>query len=109
MTIPKRGRRLIRVGEMEYAWRIRKKPTYQQGVLQSSMTLAVQPCSTGARSVLVVDLRISRPDNWLSPHQTAVKPAMVREMIAGALASGWQPFSAAGPFVYEYPLIKDRP
>jgi hypothetical protein len=72
------------------------------------MTLAVQSLSADARCVLVVSLRISRPDNWISSHQTAVKPAMVREMIAGALASGWRPNSGSGPFFYEYPLIKDR-
>jgi hypothetical protein len=109
MTIPKKGRRLVRVGEADYAWRIRKKPTYTQGAFRSPMTLAIQPCDPNAGSVLVVNLRISRPDNWINPHETSVTPAMVREMIAGALASGWRPFSATQPFFYEYPLIMNRP
>jgi hypothetical protein len=108
MTIPKKGRRIVRVGDAEYAWRIRRKPTYLQGALQTPMTLAVQPCDLDARSVLVVSLSVSRPDNWISPHQTAVKPAMVREMISGAIASGWQPHGETSPFFYEYPLIRDR-
>ncbi len=108
MTIPEKGRRIIRVDETDYAWRIRKKPTYHQAAFQSLMTLAIQPCDAKARSVLVVNLCVSRPDNWISPHQTSVTPAMVREMIAGALASGWQPISTAGPFFYEYTLIRDR-
>lgn len=108
MTIPERGRRLVRVEATDYAWLIRKKPTYVQGAFQSPMTLAIQPCDAEARSVLVVNLRIRRPDNWIGPHQTSVTPAMVREMIVGALASCWQPFNTTAPFFFEYPLIKDR-
>jgi hypothetical protein len=108
MTIPKKGRRSVRVGDTDYAWRIRKNPTYSQGAFQSSMTLAIQPCADNVRSVLVVNLKISRPDNWVSAHQTAVKPSMIRDMIARSLAGGWQPFSGTGPFLYEYPVIMDR-
>lgn len=105
--IPKKGRRIVRVDGAEYAWTIRKKPTYLEAI-GASMALAVQAHSDEPGSVLVVDLKIPRPDNWLRPHQTAVKPAMVREMIAGALASGWRPLVAGKPFFYEYPLIMDR-
>lgn len=72
------------------------------------MTLAVQSCDPDARSVLVVSLGVSRPDNWLSPHQTSVTPAVVREVIAGALANGWKPNGETKPFFYEHPLIQDR-
>jgi hypothetical protein len=109
MTIPKKGRRLVTVGDSEYAWRIRKKPTYSQATAQGSMTLAIQANVADARSVLLVDVKISRPDNWITSHQTAVKPAMVREMITEALATGWQPLSSTGTFQLEYPLILDRP
>ncbi|MDI1436910.1 hypothetical protein [Polyangium sorediatum] len=109
MTIPRKGRRVVRVGDTDYAFRIRKKPTYNQAAFQTSMTLAILPRDAVSGSVLMVDLVVSRPDNWLSPHQTAVTPAMVREMIAGALASGWQPFHATAPFFYKYPLIRDCP
>lgn len=108
MTIPKKGLRRVHVGGAEYAWRIRKKPTYLQGASQASMTLAVEPCDSDARSVLVVSLGISRPDNWISPHQTSVTPAVVREVIEGALASGWEPNGKTEPFFYEHSLIKDR-
>jgi hypothetical protein len=108
MTIPRKGRRLVRVEATDYAWRIRKKPTYLQGAFQTPMTLAIQPCDARAQSVLLVILRVSRPDNWIGPHQTSVTPGMVREMIVGALAGGWQPFNTTEHFFYEYPLIKDR-
>lgn len=109
MTIPRKGRRGVRVGDGKYAWRIRKKPTYTQGLHKAPMTLAVQSCEEGALSVLVVDLKISRPDNWVHPHQTAVTPSMVRQMIAQALEAGWRPLEATGPFHLEFPLITDRP
>ena len=58
--------------------------------------------------MLVVNLGISRPDNWIAPHQSAVKPAMVRDMIGKALAAGWKPTGAGKPFEFDYPLIMDR-
>jgi hypothetical protein len=109
MAIPKKGSRTVRVGDDDYRWRIRKRPTYSQGAFESPMSLAVELCTQEAASVLVVNLRVSRPDNWIGPHQTAVKPAMVRDMIGKALAAGWHPAGAGKPFELDYPLIRDRP
>jgi hypothetical protein len=108
MAIPRKGSRTVRVGDAVYRWRIRKTPTYIQGAFESSMTLAVELCTEGASSVLVVNLKVSRPDNWIAPHQTAVKPAMVTDMIGKALAAGWKPASPGKPFELDYPLIMDR-
>lgn len=108
MTTAKKGRRRVRVGEVDYAWSIRRQPTYLQAAFQSTMRLAIQPCDARGQSVLVINLGVSRPDNWIGPHQTAVTPAMVREMIAAALAAGWQPFQATEPFFWDYPLVRDR-
>jgi hypothetical protein len=108
MAIPKKGSRSVEVGGTSYDWRIRKKPTYSQAAFQSAMSLAVQLSREGAHSVLVVNLQVSRPDNWIRPHQTAVKPAMVRDMIRRALTAGWAPNRAGKPFVVDYPLIVDR-
>ncbi len=107
MTIPKKGSRRVRVGECEYAWRIRKKPTYTQAAFQTPMSLAVQRCAPDAGGVLVVNLVVSRPDNWISPHQTSVTPAVVRDIVARAIAAGWDAASTE-PFVFEYGLIRDR-
>ena len=109
MTIPSKGSRRVRMGDIEYAWRIRKKPTYSQGAFQTPLRVAIQSCAEGPRSVLVVNLQVSRPDNWTGPHQTGVKPAMIRDMIARGLAQGWTPTTAGGPFTLDYPLILDRP
>jgi hypothetical protein len=70
------------------------------------MRLSVCRDGPGFCSVLVVNLRVTRPDNWISPHYTAVKPAMVREMIARALTAGWVPEGNASPFLLDYPLIR---
>ena len=105
MTLPRKGRRLVRVGEADFAWRIRKRPTYVQGAFQAPMTIAVQAVGADGGCVLLVDVRISRPDNWIGPHQTPVTPALVRAMVASALASGWQPCAPGGAFRHAYPLV----
>lgn len=109
MSIPKRGSRRIRVGDTEYAWLIRKEPTYTQAVLRTKMRVAIQACTEGPRSVLMVTLSVSRPDNWIHPHGTAITPARVRDMVERALAAGWQPLSAGPPFALEYGVIMDSP
>ena len=109
MSIPKKGSRRVRVGDVEYAWLIRKAPTDAQATRRTPMRLAVEPCTEGPHRVLVVDLRVSRPDNEIDSHQTAVKPAMVRDMVRRALAAGWVPEGAGPPFALDYPLIRDRP
>lgn len=106
MTIPEKGSRRIRVGDTEYSWRIRKQPTYSQLIYQSPMCLAVQVSTEGPRSVLLVNLRVSRPDG-IYPHQTALKPAMIRDIVTRALAQGWVPTGGGLPFSLDYPLIKD--
>ncbi|MGC4117768.1 MAG: hypothetical protein QM765_25075 [Myxococcales bacterium] len=106
MTLPSKGSRRVRVGAAEYRWRIRKRPTYHQGAFEGPMVLAVQSCAEGAHSVLVVNLRVSRPDNWLSPHQTAVTPKVVREIVTAAHVAGWDPLGRR-PFPFVFGLIRD--
>lgn len=105
MSLPKKGRRPISVDGQPYCWRIRRAPTYTQGAFEGSMTLAVQHASDDSQSVLVADLVISRPDNWIAPHQTSVTPQMVRDIIRAAVAAGWDPWSK-GPFSLRHPISK---
>ncbi|WP_404368781.1 hypothetical protein ACIHQR_05015 [Corallococcus coralloides] len=107
MTLPKKGTRRVLFGETHYDWRIRKTPTYAQGVNDSPMLLAVQASEEVPRSVLVVDLGISRPDNWMAPHQTGVTPGIVRDVIRRALAAGWSPLGAGPPFHFRYAVEKE--
>lgn len=71
------------------------------------MTMAVELADTPVKGTLLVNFGVSRPDNWLEPHQTSVTPKVVREVIAAALAAGWQP-GVAGTFEFSHPLIVDR-
>jgi hypothetical protein len=107
MTLPRKGSRIVQVGAHEYVWRIRKKPTYAQGAFQAPMRVAIQRSRITSAGVLVVNLLVSRPDNWISPHQTAVTPSVIRDIIARAIAEGWDP-EKTEPFALEYGLIRDR-
>lgn len=107
MTLPSKGRRRVEHEGRAYHWLIRKRPTYWQGAYQSAMTMAVELADADTKGTLLVDFRVSRPDNWIAPHQTSVTPKVVREAIAAALAAGWVP-EAAGTFELRYPLMMDR-
>jgi hypothetical protein len=107
MTLPSKGRRRVEHGGLAYHWLIRKQPTYGQGACGSSMKMAVELANAAVKGTLLVDFGVYRPDNWLRPHQTSVTPGVVREVIAAALAAGWQP-AVAGTFRFSHPLILDR-
>ena len=72
------------------------------------MTVAIERQTNQPGTVLLVNLKVSRPDNWIRPHQTALKPAMVKEIIASALAAGWVPEDQGSSYEYEYSLIEER-
>lgn len=82
---------------------------YTQAAFRTPMRVAVQACTTGPRSVLLVTLSVSRPDNWIRPHGTSITPARVRDMVERALAAGWEPLRAGPPFAIEYGVIMDSP
>ncbi|MFE0146234.1 hypothetical protein ACFWY5_03785 [Nonomuraea sp. NPDC059007] len=90
MAIPKKGSRLITVDGVVYRWRIRHKPTYDQGNGWSPMTFAVQLADAPAQ-VLVVSLPFHRPDSWLGEETATVRPALVAAVVARALHAGWRP------------------
>mgnify|MGYP000262085500 CR=1 FL=1 len=108
MAIPRKGSRTIKLGHEIFRWYIRKKPTYSQGLNWSNLTLAVECVDDAERGTLLVDLAVSRPDNWIAPHQTAVTPSVVRKAIAAAVEAGWVG-PRDGTFHFCYPLIRDRP
>lgn len=105
MSLPKKGSRTIEMEGSTYLWRIRKKPTYSQK-LGTPMLVAIQRIEPLALSVLVVNCAVSRPNNVLSPHQTGITPAMVRDMIDEALKAGWRP-EASTSFAHAYPVVMD--
>ena len=106
MTLTRKGSRRVRVGDTEFLWRIRPRPTYRQAVEKGAMTVAIQAIGEGPRSVLVVDLCVTRPDNLLAPHETQLRPDRVRRIILAALADGWDPMQSRGATL-RYPIIRD--
>lgn len=108
MALARKGLRTVRVGSAQYEWLIRKKATYSQGAFATPLHIAVQQAGAENGRVLIVSARISRPDNWIRPHQTSVTPSMVRSMVEAALAAGWKPTESGSAFLLEFPLIRDR-
>jgi hypothetical protein len=108
MALARKGLRRVTVDDVKYEWAIRKKPTYVQGAFTTPMTIAIQRADADDGCVLLVNARISRPDNWIAPHQTSVTPRMVRAMISGALAEGWLPLQSGSAFRFDFALIMER-
>lgn len=109
MSIPRTGARTVSQGEHRYRWYVRRKPTYSQGAFSAAMKVAIERIGVDHGTVLLVDLRVSRPDDWIDPHQTALTPAIVRKIIASALDAGWLPAGKGSAFEYKYGLIKHKP
>jgi hypothetical protein len=107
MSIPRKGSRTLSVDDRRYRWYVRHKPTYVQGAFEAPMRVAIERAEATPGSVLLVDLRVSRPDNWIGPHQTALTPAIVRRIITLALRDGWDPDGHGSAFQYEYPLVEN--
>jgi hypothetical protein len=72
------------------------------------MTVAIERVADAPGTVLLVSLSVSRPDNWVNPHQTALKPSTIRAIIAEALCAGWRPESPGSAYPWTHALIFDR-
>ena len=100
MSIPKKGSRCVAVGKVEYRWRVRSRPTYCQALGWSPLTLAVEQANSRG-SVLVVDLPLPHPSNWMQIPSSGVTPAVVAALIRQALKAGWQPQVRGPQFRFE--------
>lgn len=107
MSIPRKDSRTLTHGEHRYRWHVRRNPTYAQGAFQAPMTVAIERIHEADGTVLVVSLQVSRPDNWIAPHQTALRPKTIRAVIAAALEAGWRPDAPGSAFELEHALITD--
>ncbi|MFI6734783.1 hypothetical protein ACIBI9_17795 [Nonomuraea sp. NPDC050451] len=88
MAIPKKGSRLITVDGIVFRWRVRHKPTYDEGMAWSPLSFAVERAEKPGR-VLVVSLPCARPDNWLGERTIAARPVLVAGCIRRAVEQGW--------------------
>lgn len=98
MALMHKGSRPITVDGIVYRWRVRNRPTYEQGRTHTPFLLAVEQ-ATGVGSKLVVELPQAHPNNWLCGEAIAVLPSHVAQYIDQALAAGWQPEHPGYPFV----------
>jgi hypothetical protein len=90
MSIPKKGSRQVVVDEVEFRWRVRSRPTYDQALAASPLILAVEQTERRG-SVLIVDLPQPHPSNWMQKPAPGVTPVVVAGYIRQALTAGWQP------------------
>ncbi|MFF0776420.1 hypothetical protein ACFYUK_46585 [Nonomuraea wenchangensis] len=97
MAIPKKGSRLITVDGTLFRWRVRRKPTYDQGNSWGPMTFSVELAGASGR-VLLVSLPCSRPDAWWGERTMAIRPALVTATIRTALNHGWDPQQAGNAY-----------
>jgi hypothetical protein len=100
MSIPKKGSRRVVVDDIEYRWRVRSRPTYDQALGDASLLLAIE--QAGRRgAVLVVTLSQPHPSNWMLKPSEAVTPARVAEYIRKALSDGWCPAVSGAQFLMD--------
>ncbi|MDP9849541.1 hypothetical protein [Streptosporangium lutulentum] len=88
MAMPKKGTRLITVDGIVYRWRVRHKPTYNQGNSWSPLSFAVERAEEPG-GVLVVSLPCARPDNWRGERTIALRPILAGRCIRRAVEQGW--------------------
>lgn len=97
MALAKKGSRLITVDSTTYRWRLRGRPTYNQGLAQSPLTYAVEHADTPG-TTLVITTNQPHPSNWFGTPSSPVLPAQVADSIRTALTGGWTPRRQGSPF-----------
>ncbi|MEU0837943.1 hypothetical protein ABZ370_00490 [Streptomyces sp. NPDC005962] len=97
MALSRKGARRIVVDGTAYRWRLRRRPTYCQGLAWSPCTFAVGHADTPG-TTLVVTTDQPHPGNWLGREGGPVLPSAVARAIRLALHEGWTPTAPGSPF-----------
>ena len=101
MTLARKGTRPITVDDVPYRWKVRRRPSYSQGIGESSLIFAVELADRPG-TTLVVSLPWAHPSNWLGLPAEAVRPRLVADTIRRALAQGWEPSRPGSTFRLSY-------
>ncbi|GGT07878.1 hypothetical protein GCM10010222_57310 [Streptomyces tanashiensis] len=102
MTLNKRGSRRITVDGVGYRWRVRRKPSYMQGLCWTPLIYAVELANADrAGAILVVTTGQPHPSNWLGVGAESVRPAHVAASVREARAQGWEPVASGSPFLLD--------
>ncbi|MEU5002634.1 hypothetical protein [Streptomyces sp. NPDC021622] len=97
MALVKKGSRHISVDGTTYRWRLRGRPTYDQGMARSPVTYAVEHADNPG-TTLVITTNQPHPSNWLGTQGSPIVPAQVADSIRTALTDGWTPENPGSPF-----------
>ncbi|MFD7026584.1 hypothetical protein ACFWAR_00935 [Streptomyces sp. NPDC059917] len=97
MALVKKGSRLITVDGTTYRWRLRGRPTYDQGLVWSPLTYAVEHAEAPG-TTLVITTNQPHPSNWFGTQGSPVLPTQVADSIRMALTAGWTPENPGSPF-----------
>ncbi|MFD4996008.1 hypothetical protein [Streptomyces buecherae] len=99
MALNSKGSRRITVDGIEYRWRIRRKPSYAQGLCWTPMTYAVEAVSgSQPGTTLIVTSGQAHPSNWVGVDTESIRPAHVAASIREARDQGWEPARGGPPF-----------
>ncbi|MFC8981052.1 hypothetical protein ACFU3J_11540 [Streptomyces sp. NPDC057411] len=91
MALVKRGSRLITVDGTTYRWLLRGRPTYDQGLVRSPLTYAVEHADDPG-TTLVVTTNQPHLSNWFGTQGSSpILPGQVVDSIRAALRDGWTP------------------
>jgi hypothetical protein len=96
MTIARKGSRPLVVDGVAYRWSVRSRPTYDQALGDSPLTIAVVNDESPG-STLVVSMDGPRPDNWMRAPGVQVTPATIERAIRKALSHGWRSAQNGSP------------
>ncbi|MPY54851.1 hypothetical protein [Streptomyces acidicola] len=96
MALGRRGARRIVVDGTAYRWRLRRRPTYFQGLAWSPCTFAVEHADTPG-TTLVVTTNQPHLSNWIGREARPVLPSDVAQAIERALREGWTPTAPGSP------------
>jgi hypothetical protein len=103
MALGRKGARRIIVDGTAYRWRLRRRPTYFQGLAWSPCTFAVEHAESPG-TTLVVATHQPHPSNWIGREPKAVLPSDVAQAIGRALREGWTPTASGFPSISTCPL-----
>jgi hypothetical protein len=97
MALARKGARRIIVDGTAYRWRLRRRPTYDQGLCWSPCTFAVEHADVPG-TTLVVTTNQPHAGNWMAREAHPILPSDVARAVAHALRQGWNPTAQGSPF-----------
>jgi hypothetical protein len=97
MALGRKGARRIVVDGTAYRWRLRRRPTYFQGLVWTPCTFAVEHADTPG-TTLVVTTNQPHLSNWIGREPKPVLPSDVAQAIECALRDGWAPTAPDSSF-----------